>query len=77
MATMPALSRYQPIYDRTKRAPTMKRDLTDIIDKVRKLQQLTRTTGFQTGRSVCALLSDLSPEELVKVSEALNLPPTR
>ena len=77
MATMPALSRYQPIYTRTKRVPIMKRDLTEIIEKVRKLQQLTKTTGFQTGRSVCALLTNLTPDELVEVSEALNLPPQR
>ena len=78
MATMPALNnhtRYQPLYNRTKRAPIMKRDLTEIIEKVRKLQQLTKNTGFQTGRSVCKLLADLSPDELVEVSTALNLPP--
>jgi hypothetical protein len=69
---MPALSRYQPIYQRTKGTTTMKKDLTPIIDKVRKLQQLTRTTGFQTGRSICALLSNLTPDELVQVNEALN-----
>jgi hypothetical protein len=51
----------------------MKRDLAEIIDKVRKLQQLTKATGFQTGRSVCLLLSDLTPDELVEVSTALNL----
>jgi hypothetical protein len=77
MATMPALSRYQPIFTRTKRVPNMKRDLTDIIDKVRKLQQLTKTTGFQTGRSVCALLTNLTPDELVEVSEALNITQNR
>ena len=76
MATMPALSRYQhPIYDRTKRAIPMKRDLTEIINKVRQLQQLTQTTGFKTGRSVCALLADLTPDELVEVNQALNAAP--
>ena len=76
MATMPALSRYQhPIYDRTKRAKPMKRDLTEVINKVRQLQQLTERTGFKTGRSVCALLSDLTPDELVEVNEALNQTP--
>lgn len=76
MATMVAINRYQqPIYDRTKRAiPMKKRDLTEIIEKVRNLQQLTKTTGFKTGRSVCALLADLTPDELVQVNEALNTP---
>ena len=75
MATMAALSRYQqPIYDRTKKAIPMnnKRDLTETIEKVRKLRQLTKTTGFQTGRSVCALLANLTPDELVEVNDALN-----
>jgi hypothetical protein len=74
MATA-ALSRYQPIYNRFKDStPMKKRDLTEIIDKVRKLQQLTKTTGFKTGRSVCALLGDLTPDELCEVSAALDSP---
>ena len=76
MATMPALSRYQqPIYNRIKDSTPMKnRDLTEIINKVRKLQQLTDRTGFKTGRSVCALLAHLTPDELVEVSTALESP---
>jgi hypothetical protein len=72
MATMPALSRYQPIYQRSKGTTPMKRDLTQIIDKVRKLKQLTRDTGFHTTRSIGALLADLSPDELVEVQSALE-----
>ena len=77
MATMPALSRYQqPIFNRTtKRVIPMKRDLTEIVNKVRNLKQLTQTTGFQTGRSICALLSDLTPDELAAVNEGLNPTP--
>lgn len=77
MATA-ALSRYnQPIYIRTKRVIPMKRDLTEIVNKVRNLKQLTQTTGFQTGRSVCVLLSGLTPDELVEVNQALNAEPSQ
>jgi len=75
MATMPAIARYQPIYQRSKGTTPMKRDLTPIIDKVRKLLALTRTTGFHTSRSIGAVLADLSPDELVEVSTALDLTP--
>ena len=79
MATMPALSRYQPIYNRTKEAQTMKKEnnLHEIIEKVRKLKELTNTTGFHTTRSIGMLLANLSPDELVLVSEALHLNPTK
>jgi hypothetical protein len=74
MATMPAINnRFLPIYDRTKGATPMKRDLTPIIDKVRNLLALTRTTGFHTTRSIGAVLADLSPDELAEVSKALDL----
>ncbi len=80
MATMPAIhSRFQPIYNRSK-GTTMKKEertnnLQDIIAKVRKLQELTRTTGFHTTRSIGLLLANLSPDELVRVSDALHLSP--
>jgi hypothetical protein len=75
MATMPAINRYQqPIYDRHKRVlPMKKRDLTEVIEKVRKLQQLTKQTGFHTSRSVADLLRDCTPDELVEVYDALNM----
>jgi hypothetical protein len=74
MATMPAINnRFRPIYDRTKGATPMKKDLTSIIDKVRDLLALTRATGFHTSRSIGALLADLSADELAEVSKALDL----
>ena len=76
MATMPALNnRFQPIYNRNKGTIPMKRDLKPIIEKVRNLIALTRTTGFHTSRSIGALLADLSPDELAEVSGALELTP--
>jgi hypothetical protein len=79
MSTMPVVNnRFQPIYDRSK-GTTMKKEernnLQDIIAKVRKLQELTRTTGFHTTRSIGLLLAHLTPDELVEVSEALHLSP--
>ena len=73
MATV-AINRYQqPIYDRNKRViPMKKRDLTEIIAKVRELLDLQNRTGFRTTRSVGALLADLNPDELVEVNRALN-----
>jgi len=79
MATI-AINRYQqPIYDRTRtqRVTMKKRDLTPIIEKVKNLQQLTSKTGFQTGRSICALLADLTPDELVEVNQALSAAPNK
>ena len=49
--------------------------LEQIIQKVRALRALTTSTGFMTTRSVGLLLANLSPDELVKVSEALELTP--
>jgi negative regulator of replication initiation len=73
MATAALNTRYQPIYNRTKEAPSVNKDLQEIIDKVRKLQQLTKSTGFHTTRSVAQLMANLTPDELVTVSEALHL----
>ena len=78
MATMPAFNtRFQPIYNRIKETTPMNKDLTSIIDKVRHLQELTRTTGFHTTRSIGALLADLTPDELVEVNKALTLNPNK
>jgi hypothetical protein len=49
--------------------------LDEIIRKVRSLRSLTQSTGFFTTRSIGALLTNLSPEELVVVAEALELTP--
>jgi hypothetical protein len=66
----------QPIYNRNRSntimQPQPQRDLAEIIDKVRQLQQLTKTTGFFTSRSIGALLNDLTPDELVQVNRAIN-----
>jgi hypothetical protein len=78
MATAALSTRVQPIYNRKKEAPPMKTEnnLQVIIEKVRQLQDLTRTTGFHTTRSVGMLLATLSPDELVEVSKALHLTPS-
>ena len=75
MATAALNTRFQPIYNRNKEATSMTKDLQPIIEKVRKLQQLTKTTGFHTTRSIGQLMADLTPDELVEVSEALHLTP--
>lgn len=78
MATMPTFNtRFQPIYNRIKETTPMKRDLQSIIEKVRHLQELTRSTGFHTTRSIGAVLADLSPDELVEVNKALTHNPTK
>ena len=76
MATAALSTRFQPIYNRNREATPMKKqnNLQEIIEKVRHLQELTRTTGFHTTRSVGMLLANLSPDELVEVNKALNLP---
>lgn len=80
MATAALSNRFQPIYNRTStrnteiqpKENTMSNDLKTIIEKVIKLQQLTKTTGFHTTRSISQLMANLTPEELVLVSEALH-----
>lgn len=52
-----------------------KQKLEEVIRKVQKLRSLTKSTGFFTTRSIGALLANLSPDELVEVSEALELTP--
>lgn len=47
----------------------------EVIKKIRSLRALSKETGFFTNRSVGALLSTLSPDELVQVSDALELTP--
>ena len=49
--------------------------LEAIIEKVKALRELSAATGFHTTRSIGQLLGNLSPDDLVKVSEALNLAP--
>ena len=52
-----------------------KQNMEEIIRKVRALRALTKTTGFYTTKSIGALLANLTPDELVTVSEALELMP--
>ena len=76
MATAALSTRFQPIYNRNRNketTPMTKRDLTPIIEKVKQLKELTRTTGFHTTRSIAALMADLSPDETAEVAKAVNL----
>jgi predicted RNA polymerase sigma factor len=49
--------------------------LEAIIEKVKALRSLSKETGFHTTRSIGQLLGNLSPDDLVQVSEALGLTP--
>ena len=55
---------------------TMKTQLTqelaEVVEKIRNLQQLTKSTGFKTNRSQGELLARLTPDELSAVSAALQ-----
>jgi hypothetical protein len=46
--------------------------LAAVVQKVRDLQELTRTTGFRTTRSVGEVLGRLTADELAEVSAALQ-----
>jgi hypothetical protein len=72
--TTGAMQRYQPIYNRNRSnpMPQPKRDLSEIVDKIVHLKQLTERTGFKTSRSIGQLLEHLSADELAMVNEALN-----
>jgi len=52
--------------------PPLKPDILAIAKKIYALKALTRDTGFVTGKSVGALLSPLSNEQLTQVAEALE-----
>jgi hypothetical protein len=47
-------------------------DLQEIVNKVRAMRELTKTTSFQTSRSVGTLLGRLDPDDLANVSLALQ-----
>lgn len=55
--------------------PTLKPDLVEIVRQIRALRTLTKRTGFITNRTIGAMLSKLSTEDLVAVGEALQLNP--
>lgn len=46
--------------------------LAEVVQKIRDLQELTRTTGFRTTRSQGEVLGRLNADELVEVSAALR-----
>jgi hypothetical protein len=51
---------------------TIRPELKEVVEKVRALRDLTKTTGFQTSRSIGALLGRLSPDDLSAVSLELQ-----
>ena len=51
---------------------TIRPELKEVVEKVRALRDLTKTTGFQTSRSIGALLGKLNPEDLALVSIELQ-----
>jgi hypothetical protein len=53
------------------RAP-LRPELQETVNKVRALRDLTRSTGFQTSRSVGQLLGRLSADDLAIVAQALD-----
>jgi len=59
----------------TDNSKTQRLDLQAIVEKVRALRDLTQTTGFQTSRSIGALLGKLSPDDLAEVSLTLQQAP--
>lgn len=52
-----------------------KQEVAEVIEKVKKLRQLTKETGFFTTKSVGQLLANLTPDELVEVHDSLQLTP--
>jgi hypothetical protein len=50
---------------------TLSPRLQAIANKVLALQSMSKTVGFQTGKSQKELLMPLSPEELALVAEAI------
>jgi hypothetical protein len=50
-------------------------ELNEIIHKIHALRRVTKATGFFTSRTIGEMLAKLSPEDLVRVGEALELKP--
>ena len=75
MSAAPCVNNTNPISQNGKDFMPHTPKLEEIIRKVRSLRSLTKTTGFYTTRSIGVLLAGLSPDELVEVSEALELTP--
>lgn len=47
--------------------------LVEIVRKIHALRTVTKKTGFLTNRTIGALLSNLSQDDLIAVGEALQL----
>ena len=52
---------------------TLKPALVEIVRKIHALRTVTKKTGFITNRTIGAMLSGLSTEDLIAVGEALQL----
>lgn len=51
----------------------LKPPLIEIVRKIHALRTVTKKTGFITNRTIGAMLSGLSAEDLIAVGEALQL----
>lgn len=60
-----------PIMSNT--TPTLKPELVEIVRQIHALRTITKRTGFITNRTIGAMLSKLSTEDLVAVGEALQM----
>jgi hypothetical protein len=49
--------------------PTLSPHLREIADKILALREMTRTTGFQTGKTQKEILMPLSPDDLATVAQ--------
>lgn len=80
-ATMPAYG--EPIFNRSNNRgvimETPKRlkpdELSEVIEKVKALRTVTKTTGVYTSRSIGEILKPLHVEDLILVGKALQLKP--
>ena len=76
MATMAAINRYQPIYNRFKDStPMTNKDLKPTIEKVRKLLAFKQSSGMSVSRSIADLVRDFTADELCELQDALQLTP--
>lgn len=53
--------------------PPLKPELVDIVRQIHALRTVTKRTGFITNRTIGAMLSKLSTEDLIAVGEALQM----
>ena len=60
-----------PIMNNSK--STLKSELVDVVRQIHALRTVTKRTGFITNRTIGALLTKLSTEDLIAVGEALQM----